>query len=559
MSRISIILQFEDLFLEDPESIDFYLSGISKEYLINKAIIYLSLSTILNETKDIFWAFFNSDDVEEDYYKELTDRVRNIIKSYPEEKPTLAILNVRSSLFFFEYIYRLDNDTITPTFTDNQIRINLLKAYLLINNKQGFALHEDDNELYIVMGNALTHSLYSGIDLIKLRLAEMIKACLFFEYCEKDLPKHLEKFLQYYEIDTWKEYIRLIHQLGKLVFKKKIDDPITQIFIPETDRNYEKKVRFIETFCLQKVDAGDQDFTCIKSHPILKDKTANSYRIIFEQFFIEKMYKSLYFTFNRINNEIFVGTPHYIKDLKSTLGKNFSENILLNRVLKDSLGNKYKHLGNSDLGDNEDPDYYIRDGKYILLFENKDNLVDRSIADSRDVKILTDKLKNIFICNEKGEDKAIRQLINNIEKIQNGNFIKDNGIKPHNCIIYPIVVIDNSLFSLAGINTLVNQWFITEIKARSIKPEHIKPLTIIDIDSLILYQGLYSQKEYGLRHLIDEYWHWITTTINKKNSRYETVDNKIMKYLSFKFYLDDIFKDQNIFTQEITQYNKYFL
>jgi len=558
MSNISVILKFEDLFDEEPESIDFYLSGVSKEYLIYYAIKNLSLSTIINETKDIFWAFFNLDDVEEDYYRALTDRIQNINNSYSAEKPELTILNVRSSLFFFEYIQKR-NDTLLPTLKENQIRINLLKAYLLINSIHGFPISKDYNELFSVISNALTYSLYSDIDLIKLRLAEIIKACLFFEYCEKHYPKHLEEFIKYYSINTWKEYTQNIHQLGKFVFKKTKDNPVTPIYIPETDREYEKKVQFLDSFCQQNAYNEDEDFTHIKTHPVYKDEIRKEYSIIFEQFFIEKMYKGLYFKFKDINDNNLKGTPDHIKDIRSTLGENFSEKILLNRILKDSLGDKYKHLGANELGDN-DIDYYIRDRKYILLFENKDNLVSKRILSSGDIDSFITKLEQLFICNEKGEDKAIRQLIKNIEKIQYGDYTKDPGINPRNCIIYPIIVIDNSLFSLNGINTLINQWFISEIKTRktTINTKQVKPLTIIDIDSLVIYQGLYSKKEFGLRHLIDDYWHRIITIIQKENTGNATIEDIMEKYLSFKFYLDNIFKDQNIFTKEITQYNKYF-
>ena len=206
MSNISVILQFEDLFDEEPESIDFYLSGISKEYLLDYVIKNLSLSTILNNTNDILLAFFTDNDVEKDHYKRLIYRIQAISNSYKKDRPNLTILNVRSSLFFFEYIQKIKDASITSTVIENQIKLNLLKAYLLINEKQGFSPPEDNNELYTVIGSALTHSLYSGIDLIKLRLAELIKACLFFEYCVKNLPVHLEEFLKYYSINTWIEY-----------------------------------------------------------------------------------------------------------------------------------------------------------------------------------------------------------------------------------------------------------------------------------------------------------------------------------------------------------------
>lgn len=416
---------------------------------------------------------------------------------------------------------------------------------MLINSTKNFSLPDNKSELYLIIGNALTHSLYDGIDLVKLRVAEIIKARLFFEYCDNNHPIHLKKILNLYSIDSWKKYVHYVHQLGVIISEKTKEDPVREIYIPENDVDYQEKKHFIYTFCMQKVYTDDKDFTCIKSHPVYKDRKNNTYYIIFELFFIEKMYKSLYFVFKKVNDSL-KGTKDYIRNIRSTLGEKFSEKVLLNEILKNSLGKKYKHLGYKELKGIGDPDYYIRDGKYIFLFENKDNLVDKGIIGLPDMDSFIDKLKSVFISSEE-KDKAIRQLINNIEIIQNGKFSKDLGINPHNCIVYPIVVVDNTLFSLLGINSLINQWFYKELKGTDIDLQRVRNLTIIDMDTLITYQGLFPQKEYSLRTLIDGFWCYI----KRQESNSTSISSKFNKNKSIKFYLDDNLRGVDIFTKEI--------
>jgi hypothetical protein len=50
---------------------------------------------------------------------------------------------------------------------------------------------------------------------------------------------------------------------------------------------------FFDKFCLSEVYQNDEDYTEIKAKPVIKNSKTEEYYIIFEQFFLEKMYKSL--------------------------------------------------------------------------------------------------------------------------------------------------------------------------------------------------------------------------------------------------------------------------
>ena len=52
---------------------------------------------------------------------------------------------------------------------------------------------------------------------------------------------------------------------------------------------------------MSEIYYNDKDYTNIKAKPVIKNEKKGEYNIIFEQFFIEKMFKGLYFNFKEIN------------------------------------------------------------------------------------------------------------------------------------------------------------------------------------------------------------------------------------------------------------------
>ncbi len=558
MSLIRLILEYENLFDDEPKGIDFYLNGITKEVLIQNALYYCSLSTKIEpELNYLFYPFLLESDKETKYEKSLKNKV---LKFLSKEKVIPVIINVRTSLKFFELVQGYDSEE-NIDLSESAIRQRLLKVYLLLNKRYNGNFPNKENLNEMIVAQSLTHSIYSDINYLHLRVTELIKACLFMEYCKENIPSHFKIFLQEYGITKWQEYITYLHQIGMLIVERNINEPVKSITIPIDDKNYAKKVIFFDKFCLQNIYHNDQDYTKIKSNPVIKNEKTGEYYIIFEQFFIEKMFKGLYFTFKNINN-LLKGSNEFITSskFKSDIGLKFSEKVLMNKTLKDSLGNKYKHLGYEELQKQGCPDYYMRDGKNIFLFECKDNLIKKEVAESGNIDDFIEECKHIFLNNKEGKPKAIKQLIKNITEIRKGNLTEDKGINVRDNVIYPIIIVHNSIFSLTGINALLNEWFFTEIESQKIDKRNIKNLTVININSLILFQGLISQKNYGIRKLIDTYWGEYEKFTSKKYPTPEIVVSELFNVSkSFDKHVEIMLSDKNIFTKELKRYNDYFL
>jgi len=556
MKNIITLQGYYDIFDDEPQLKESYLNGINKQVLIDYAMNYCSLSTIMgSDVNKILWPFFNTNDINTKFYKNLIIKISYIVRKgngFPK------ILNVRSSLKFFELVQGREQLTYT-NFSEQEIRQKLFKVYLLLNSENKSVSNRKNLNEQIVE-TALTFSIYSNVNCYFLRITELIKSCFFLEYCKEHIPFHFNVFLKNYGIDKWQDYTLYLYQIGKIILDKNIEEPVKIISIPIDDLDYAKKTAFFDKFCMQEIYQNDEDFTRIKSHPVIKNDKTAEYRIVFEQFFIEKTYKSLYFTFKEINDS-FVGLDNYInKDqFRSDIGLKFSEKTLMNRILKDALGNKYKQLGYEKLKRDGNPDYYIRDGKHILLFECKDNLIGKKVIENADIEKFIIELKHLFLNNKNGKPKAIKQIINNIVTIRKGEFIEDKGIDTNNNVIYPILITHNSILSLPGVNILIDEWFFNELDLLKVDKKNIKHLTIIDINTFILFQGLISKKGNTIRELIDLYWKNYTRIENKKYEKVEdVVDEFRIKYQSFNDFVENRYEVNSYIMKKLLKYDQYF-
>jgi hypothetical protein len=129
--------------------------------------------------------------------------------------------------------------------------------------------------------------------------------------------------------------------------------------------------------------------------------------------------------------------------------------------------------------------------------------------------------KNYIMTHKKDkiENKAVLQLIHNIENIITKQFSFDTHYKVNSLTIYPILILHDHQFNIAGLNVIVNSWFQTELiklKERGLPTDKVKPITIIDIDTLLFHQDLLRDRVIRLNNIIDEYFRFITFDHKKK-------------------------------------------
>lgn len=553
MISLSLIVEYKHVFDDKPKDVESYLQDIPRDDLMKIGIALCAYSTKLEPTiENVFYPFLEESDRNTKYEENLKSKVKEFIN---KTNQIPCVVNVRSSLRFFELVQKI-NICETKNLSEGDLRKRVLKAYLILNKVYGNNYLDRENVNEMLIAQALTQSIYSNVNCYYLRIVELIKSKLFLEFCDEYIPTHVKKFIHAFGLDSWFEYVLYVHEIGSLIINNDLNNPIPSFHLLNDQPEYEKKRNFLEKFSLLEIYQTDQDFTQIKSRPIIKDGDKDSYLIIFEQFLIEKMYKGLYFILKEINDTL-KGEDDYIKPNKfrSDIGLLFSEKKLLNIIIKDSIGKKYKHLGYDELTRKGCSDYYIRDGKNVFLFECKDNFVKKEIIETADVDSFIEEMKHIFVENDNGKPKAIKQLINNIEDIRNCRFVEDNGLDPCKSVIYPIIVTNNTLFSLSGVNMLIDEWFSSELEERGLCKSNIKKVTLININTLILLQDLLAINKYNLRRLINSYW-----------NQHEKFDKKVFSNdisriiylfevsLSFDNYIEKNVLAKNLFLKKFEKY-----
>jgi len=106
---------------------------------------------------------------------------------------------------------------------------------------------------------------------------------------------------------------------------------------------------------------------------------------------------------------------------------------------------------------------------------------------------------------------------------------------------------------------LIDEWFFNELDLQKVDKKNIKHLTIIDINTFILFQGLISKKGNTIRELIDLYWKNYTRIENKKYEKVEdVVDEFRIKYQSFNDFVESRYEVNSFIMKKLIKYDQYF-
>ena len=156
-----------------------------------------------------------------------------------------------------------------------------------------------------------------------------------------------------------------------------------------------------------------------------------------------------------------------------------------------------------------EPDYYIRNWNDIFLFEFKDSKINKEIKISSDYNSLKKTIEEKFVQKSNKRPSAIKQLVNNINRILNYDISLDTKYNNQKIKIYPVLVVGDSKFSIPGISCILNEYLKKELENNGITNDRIMDLIIVDIDTLILYQNDFCRKNLTLRNIIDEYYSYL--------------------------------------------------
>jgi hypothetical protein len=551
--EIQVVAVFSDFFpTDEPKEIGYYLNGIDKESLIKFCVHLLGLKTknsIYDNPLNFLDMFFRESN------KEFKDYITNIIiKKY---KKGVRIIIPLSILKILEFALLIDNKSDQSQTLENE-EINIFKVILIENEKfsinQIEATRTTTNILPYNNPYRFLSTMFNGFELTNQNftnsiICQSIKSFYLLEFLQSnEKTKNLyTSLLKNYECkDTIDFLSKLINITTYIYGKKKEGSTILQL--DPHDPNHKTLLKFLNNFIINSKDvSSDIDFTIIRSNPLYKISDIE-YLPIFDLFIIDLLHKGIYFILDKIYKALPSVERKKIGDFRGFYCKEYFEEQLLYKLLDEIYKkNNITFTGSTMLRvlEKEEPDYYIRNGKYVYLIEAKDILIKKEVKTSFDFNLIEEEFKKkLLFDSNSNSKKAVLQLITSIQKIINNEFIFDGGLNPRKVQIYSIIVVQDHQYNVPGLNYMLNMWFFEELLklgVENINIEKVKPLTIMDIDTFILYSTYFKKNKVKLHTLIDNYHAKYTKCKIKGTDIKGIIQEQIDEPIPFSLYIDNYF------------------
>lgn len=557
-------LTFEVCFPDEKQQpIDYYLKDIGKGMRLLMGSFLLGIKNTDSEftgLEEFLSRFFSEEN--KDFAENIYKRTELFAKRNDIDIHLYDVSYSISSLAYFEYVYDNPAPFDQKEYTRDEflgIEINFFKAYTLFNQKtlsergheliQNFKEYNFEGDLvHFFVGNQIHSFDIMDYKINKVFLCQFLKSYSFFEFLESySGSEHLMKaFFNYYEVKNFKEYLRKLMGIVFPVLTAK-KEAQTEIHL-DVDKQVELSL-FIEKHIKPNDEMlADFDFTKTRSYPLYKIDEGK-YRIIYPLFVIEMIYKGLYFRFKDINSTLIKNQQ--LKNLYGIKNLQFSEQYLLNQTLKKLFGKRFiqKSGMELDVDFKGAPDYYVRNGKKIFLFESKDVLLGKEIKQSTRYNEIVETLKTIFVQNEKGKSKAVLQLVDTIKEILTKSLAFDLNAPSEKAIIYPVLVVHYRMFNTGGMNKLINKWFeeaLSVLNDEGLNVSNIRSLVIIDIDTFIYNSHFFETRQLKLEDCLLEYHrNYLNLDLNQHNIKSQNQADDLIEesYVSFAHYLDNKIDD----------------
>ncbi len=133
-------------------------------------------------------------------------------------------------------------------------------------------------------------------------------------------------------------------------------------------------------------------------------------------------------------------------------------------------------------------DSLIRSGVFANLTEIKARKFNFAVL-TRGVRGVTPRGRRLP--DGKIKPKAVLQLINSIRRILKKEFSADTDYHYKEVFIYPVLLTHDHQYDTPGFNELIDFWFqdaLLELAEEGLFIYHVKPLSVVNIDSLIYNQ-----------------------------------------------------------------------
>lgn len=413
---------------------------------------------------------------------------------------SVVLINRISTLRLLEVLCaNNENLTNNKNISSEKSRENLLKLYLLISDeiakRQDLVFNKffkenrtniDEIHLHLFFGITQPFHHYYNINALQ---PEIYKFLLFEKWFRNNEPysKLLQDYVKGIGLDNWHQYFNGVFKLSMLATESNILEldkyPILKTLVEHLKINTSNSTTWGE-------------FVNIRKNPIVKID-GYRYAVLDFEFLLNKFFSSLYHDLITYSKE--KGIMNFHQDY----GKEFVEGILLENAFYTSFGSSYKQFsekqmksfGVKNIENIGLPDYYIRNGGSVMMFECKNSFISNNnkIYLNTDALLREIKEKFYFTTNKgtnKRKSKGVLQLLDFILNSMDGKYLFFDNVKaPENLTYYPILIVTDNTLSSFGFNQLLDHYFQIELERAEIRKKYkLKPLTIIHIDDFFIHQ-----------------------------------------------------------------------
>jgi len=476
------------------------------------------------------------------------------IETKKKQQPMEYATGSETPLLLLKYIMAMP----TNEGSDNivQLEKKLYTAFLIaneitLNRNQGEPPYkqEDDLELYLA---SLLMSRYAYNDFInqesdinELVRNQNIRTTKFFNFVSQhpQLKDLYNEFLQTYGLTSWKDYLRTYlsllflarYKTGVINFERLRDeDELLSEQIVDRD-----SINIHEVISLE----DNVDYQAFREKPFIKI-APHEYAVIDVSFMIYRMFDGLYFIFNDL---------WQCKHLDNTQGFNtiftteFSEGTVLVNCLKE-VSNAHGWFSLTDCECksivpekklSSPPDFYIRDGRDVILFECKDVKIPKEVKAEGTIQQLLDEVDKDFVGyldtkKNKWRYKGVGQLVRNARRIQKGEFAWDKNVNK-DCRIFLVLVLADARQVDAGWKNYLHRKMLEECTRQETDYKRICPLILTDLGTLTLYKSNF--KKYGFLQYFISYYK--KTIFNPSTIRIgDMMTNVMIQTMSFSRYMN---------------------
>lgn len=446
------------------------------------------------------------------------EHVRRSFQQLTAREPdsSFEILSEEALLNFYTWAAKLDGVREDGNGLEGQNSSDLLQLQLLFNEdvlerfdkaRRSSYKYQDRPLLRMIFSQRFPQNDIADIDYGKLVFTQAYKLMQLLNFLEAKVKyiKVYDHMLKDFNVESKEEFFKAIG--GAALTPLNVNKPGINSIIVGDKKDSQANVAFLDKLAHSEVDSdqGPTDYRFLRDRPL--QKLENEFRVIFDFFLIKKLYNGLTFKLSAYIKE----DPTLFKgQLFGAIRDEFTEAVLLYETMEGVFA-KTKNIiitGNDFKAVNlqREPDHYCRFNDMIILSESKDFFMTADEKLSYDFDTIMSGL-----AKDGRLKKATLQLATNVRRLLLKSLPLDLDYDPSN-IIYPVIVLHDSLYNTPSLNYWANEWFQEELKKLTVDPalkgrdfSSVRPLTLVDIDTLILYRTNFENGELNLFEVLEAY------------------------------------------------------